>query len=223
MSFSFQTVLFDFDYTLADASPAIVACTNYALETQGLPAAASEDIRQTIGLTLADAFAQLVGTTVPADRFAAASKAFDHLFIARADAIMADRTVILPHVAETVGDLKRRGLALGIVSSKFRYRVEQVLEREELRADFEVVIGREDVIASKPDPEGLFTAMSTLGSVPATTCYVGDSVTDAKTAERAGAAFVAVLTGVTPRAAFIAHPHRSIIAGLAELPDVIGC
>lgn len=218
-----RTVLFDFDYTLADASPAIVACTNYALETQGLPAAAPEDIRQTIGLTLEDAFAQLVGTRVPADRFPAASKAFDHLFIARADAIMADRTVILPHVAGAIRSLKRRGSALGIVTSKFRYRVEQVLEREELRGEFEVIVGREDVIASKPDPEGLFTAMSALGALPENSCYVGDSVTDAKTAQRAGAAFIAVLTGVTPRAEFRGYAHRSIIANLAELADAIGC
>lgn len=215
------TILFDFDYTLADASNAIVACTNSALQALGLPAAAPADVRQTVGLTLEGAFAQLVGTTVAPDRFPAASAAFDRLFIARADAIMADNTIILPSVAEAVRVLKQRGLPLGVVSSKFRYRIEQVLEREDLRAHFDVIVGREDVIAAKPDPEGLLGAMSALGSVPADTCYVGDSMTDAKAAQRAGTAFIAVLTGVTPRAVFNAYASRSVITSLAELPDAL--
>ena len=218
-----RTILFDFDYTLADSSTGVIASTNFALEALGLPAAAPDVIRQTIGLTLADAFAHIVGTSVPAEQFAAASKAFDRLFIQQADAVMADHTVLLPRVAEAVHALQRRGLALGIVSSKFRYRVEHVLEREELRSEFDVIVGREDVIISKPDPEGLLTAMSTLGSVPADTCYVGDSVTDAKTAQRVKTPFIAVLSGVTAQTAFADYACRAVLASVAELPDAIAC
>ena len=185
--------------------------------------AAPDVIRQTIGLTLEDAFAHIVGTSVPAGRFSAASKEFDRLFIRQTDAIMAEHTTIFPLVAEAVHALKRRGLALGIVSSKFRYRIEDVLQREDLRGDFDVIVGREDVIAAKPNPEGLLTAMSALGGVPASTCYVGDSVTDAKTAQRAGTAFIAVLSGVTTQAAFNAHACQSVIANVAELPDAVAC
>ena len=217
----FQTVLFDFDYTLADSSPGVIASANFALQALGLPPAAPDDIRRTIGFSLADTFVRLAGSRVPADRFAAASRDFDRLFIQQADAVMADRTVILPGVAAAMQALRRRGLALGVVSSKFRYRIEQVLEREDLRAGFDVIVGREDVIASKPDPEGLYTAMSALGSVPATTCYVGDSLTDAQTAREARVPFIAVLSGVTPRAAFAALGCPTVITSVAALPDVI--
>ena len=227
--------MFDFDYTLADSSTGVIACTNFALAALGLPAAAPDIIRQTIGLTLEDAFAYIVGNSLPSERFAAAdpvadadlvadaSKAFDRLFIAQADAIMADQTVILPHVAAAICALRRRGYALGIVSSKFRYRIEQVLEREDLSAEFDVVVGREDVIASKPNPEGLLTAMAALGGVPANTCYVGDSATDAKAAQRARAPFIAVLSGVTTQADFTAHACQAVIANMAELPQAIAC
>ena len=163
MTSHLRTILFDFDYTLADSSTGVIACTNFALEALGLPAAPPDVIRQTIGLSLEGAFAYIVGTSVPAGRFSAASKEFDRLFIRQADAIMAEHTTIFPLVAEAVHALKRRGLALGIVSSKFRYRIEHVLQREDLRGDFDVIVGREDVIAAKPNPEGLLTAMSALG------------------------------------------------------------
>ena len=223
MPFHPSTILFDFDYTLADSSTGVIACTNFALEALGLPVAPPDVIRQTIGLTLEDSFAQIVGASVPADRFSAASKEFDRLFIRQADAIMADHTVVFPFVADAAHALRRRGLALGIVSSKFRYRIEHVLQREDLRGEFDVIVGREDVIAAKPNPEGLLTAMSALGGVPANTCYVGDSVTDAKTAQRAETAFIALLSGVTEPAEFNAHACQSVIASVAELPDAVAC
>ncbi len=218
-----QAILFDFDYTLADSSPAVVICANSALRALDLPTAEPDAIRRTIGLSLAETFIQLAGSRVPDDRFAAYGKAFDRHFIQTADAIMADRTVVYPGVAAAVQTLRRRGIALGVVSSKFRYRIEQVLEREDLRAAFDVIVGREDVIASKPDPEGLLTAMSVLGSVPPATCYVGDSLTDAEAARQAGTAFIAVLSGVTQPAAFDAYTCRAVIASIAELPDAITC
>ena len=220
---SLQAILFDFDYTLADSSPAVVDCANFALQALGLPPAAPDAIRRTIGLSLAETFVRLAGPHVPADRFAAAGRDFDRLFIQEADAVMADRTVVFPGVGAAAQVLRRRGFALGVVSSKFRYRIEQILAREDLRAEFDVIVGREDVIASKPDPEGVLTAMSALGSVPSTTCYVGDSLTDAKTAQQAGTAFIAVLSGVTAQAAFNAFACQAVIASVAELPDAIAC
>ena len=218
-----RTILFDFDYTLADSSPAVIVCANFALQELGLPPAEPNAIRRTIGLSLAETFVRLAGSHVPADRFAAASKTFDRLFIQEADAVMADRTEVFPGVGAAVQALRRRGFALGVVSSKFHYRIEQILAREDLRAEFDVIVGREDVIASKPDPEGVLTAMSALGSVPSTTCYVGDSLTDAKTAQQAQVPFIAVLSGVTARAAFNAFACQAIIASIAELPDAIAC
>ncbi len=37
-----QTVIFDFDYTLADSSPGVIECVNYALTRLDLTAASSE-------------------------------------------------------------------------------------------------------------------------------------------------------------------------------------
>lgn len=218
-----QAILFDFDYTLADSSPAVIACANAALRDLGLPTAEPDAIRRTIGLSLKETFVQLAGANVPVDRFADYSKTFDRLFIQEADAVMADRTVVFPGIAAALQSLRRRGFALGVVSSKFRYRIEQVLEREDLRAAFDVIVGREDVIASKPDPEGLLAAMAALGSVPPATCYVGDSVTDAETARRAGTAFIAVLSGVTLRSQFNAFACRKVVASVADLPTAIAC
>jgi phosphoglycolate phosphatase len=214
----FQTVVFDFDYTLADSSRGVIECIDFALAELGFPAASAEAAKQTIGLSLVDGFRMLVGSQhmTKADEFA-------RLFVQRADQVMADRTVLFESVPATIAVLKDRGFALGIVSTKFRYRIEAILERESLRDAFGVIVGGEDVAVHKPDPTGLLTAIERLSDVPQSTLYVGDSVTDAETAERAGVPFVAVLSGVTPREAFLDYPACRILKSLTELLNVEGC
>lgn len=55
------SVIFDFDYTLADSSAGIVACVNHALHSMGLSHAPEEDICRTIGLSLHEAFPRYAG------------------------------------------------------------------------------------------------------------------------------------------------------------------
>ena len=134
-----------------------------------------------------------------------------------------DLTVLFESVPATIAALRVLGFPLGIVSTKFRYRIEAILEREGLHDAFGVIVGGEDVAEHKPDPTGLLTAIGRLGSVPASTLYVGDSVVDAETAKRAGVPFVAVLSGVTPREAFRGYPVCGILENLSELPGLEGC
>jgi phosphoglycolate phosphatase len=113
-------------------------------------------------------------------------------------------------------------MVLGIVSTKFRYRIETILEREGLLAPFEVIVGGEDVAAHKPDPTGLLAAIERVGGSTSDSLYVGDSVTDAETAKRAAIPFVAVLSGVTPKDAFEYHPVLQFLEDVSGLPDFVG-
>ena len=65
---SYRAVLFDFDFTLADASQAILAGFRHALEQMGLPQAEEDAVRRTIGLPLEDAFTLLTGRDAPEER-----------------------------------------------------------------------------------------------------------------------------------------------------------
>ncbi len=212
----FRAVLFDFDYTLADSSRGVVECINYALRGIGLPQFSPEEIRSTIGLSLPNTLTRLVGV-----EHAERSREFARLFVERADQVMADLTRVLDDVPKVIGHLRDGGLALGIVSTKFRYRIEEVLRRAALLEPFDVIVGGEDVQSHKPDPESLLTAIEKMNGSPQTSVYVGDSVTDAETARRAEVPFIAVLSGVTPREAFNPYPVLKIVENLREIMDLI--
>jgi phosphoglycolate phosphatase len=175
----FRAIVFDFDYTLADSSRGAVACITFALDALGLPAVSAEAAKRTIGLSLPDTFLELAGP-----QHAAQSDKFARLFIKQADQVMSGLTVLFESVPEVIEKLRSQGFSLGIVSTKFRYRIESVLRREGLLDAFAVIIGGEDVAKHKPDPTGLLTAVERLGGAPESALYVGDSVTDAQTAER---------------------------------------
>ncbi len=207
-------MVFDFDYTLADSSEGVVECANFALGGLGLSSATSEAICQTIGLSLSDTFVKLVGREDVAQ-----SKEFARLFVKRADEVMAALTVLYASVPRTVQRLRKNGLKLGIVSTKYRHRIEGILRRENLLEAFGAIIGGEDVARHKPDPAGLQRAGERLNSVPAQMLYVGDSVVDAETARRGGVAFAAVLSGVTSREVFCRYPVARIANDLTELAD----
>jgi phosphoglycolate phosphatase len=211
-----KAIIFDFDYTLADSSRGVVECINFALDSLGLPPVPAEQACRTIGLSLPDTFLKLAGP-----EFIAQSDEFAHLFIQRADEVMADMTVLFESTPQAITLLKQRGLKLGVVSTKFRYRIENILKRENLAGSFDIIIGGEDVANHKPHPEGLQTALNRLGYAPAVSLYVGDSVTDAETAKRAGVPFVAVLSGATPKAGFSGYAVHKFLENVGKLPNLI--
>ena len=212
----FTSVIFDFDYTLADSSAGEVECVNCALRAMNLPPAANSDIHAMIGVSLPETFRRL---TREANQTKASE--FVELFINRADEVMLDYIVLFDSVRPAVKQLIAGGLTLGIVSTKYRRRIDAFLKREELTHAFKIVIGGEDVSARKPDPTGLLTAMDKIGHSATQTVYVGDSVVDAETAKRANVAFVAVLSGVTPKESFRDYAPLAVIDNLQTLPSLL--
>lgn len=212
----FKSVVFDFDYTLADSSRGVIECMNYALEKMGLPPRSADVIRKLIGISMPETYEELAG-----DLHGGRFDEFQRLFLERANQVMVESVRLFDSTRPAVEALLAGGLSLGIVSTKFRHRIEAVLQRDKLEHAFEVIVGAEDVAVHKPDPTGLDRAIGRLGRSPEWVLYVGDSTVDAETARRAGVPFVAVLSGVTPREAFAAYEPHAVIDDLTLLPGLV--
>lgn len=131
-----KSVIFDFDYTLANSAPGAIACVNFALTGMGLPPVPEEAICKTIGTSLSATYERLTG-----DSRQHRAAEFAGLFIKRAAEVMVDKTVLFETVKPMATALKKRGLLLGIVSTKYRYRIEQILRRDGLLDCFDVIVG----------------------------------------------------------------------------------
>lgn len=209
---SYSAYLFDFDYTLADSSQGIVKCFRLVLERHGHTGIDDYTIKRTIGKTLEQAFTQMTGIDDP-ETLAFYRKEY----VREADQYMTAYTRLFSETLDVLYALKARGCKIGIVSTKYRYRIMELLQPI-LPSDFlDVLIGGEDVSAAKPDPEGLFLALERLRLDKEDMLYVGDSTVDARTAQAASVDFAGVLHGMTKRNELEVWPHIAIMDSLAEL------
>lgn len=208
-----KAVLFDFDFTLADSSKGILECVRHALASSGLPVPEDHVVLSTVGMSLRECWS----ITAPG----ADPKALNDLFIERADQMMADVTWVYESVPSVMEELTGRGYATGIVSTKFRYRIESILARDSMLHLFDVIVGGEDVELHKPHPDALIRAFEILGCSASEAVYVGDTVTDAAAASAVGTGFIAVCSGPTPRSAFEAHGVETILDSLPQVTSVL--
>lgn len=99
-----------------------------------------------------------------------------------------------PHMEETLAELSRRGVGLGVLSNKFDQGVHDVIDAY-LPNLFAVQYGERADIPRKPNPTGLLRSIAELGSVPCRTAYVGDSPGDVAVSRNAGTFAVGVAWG----------------------------
>lgn len=209
----YTTYLFDFDYTLADSSRGIVICFRNVQERHGHTGISDEAIKRTIGKTLEDSFSILSGITTP-ETLAEYKKEY----VKEADTYMTVNTFFFPETVTVLKTLKSQGAQIGIISTKFRFRIREMVDQHFPKDFFDIIIGGEDVKQAKPDPQGIKKALRRLHRRKSETLYIGDSTVDAETAQAAKVDFVGVLNGMTTREELMVYPHRQILDNLSLLP-----
>jgi phosphoglycolate phosphatase len=211
-----RALLFDFDFTLAESSAGAIECVNHALVQLGLPAAEKEAIRRCVAYPLPEVLARLTGIEDP--HLAAV---FSHAFIRRADEVMASLTTLFPGVVEALGELRQQGFRLGIVSTKYRYRIETILAHHGAHDLVDAIIGGDDVREHKPAAEPLLRMLHRLQLRPEEAIYCGDHPVDAECAAAAEVPFVAILSGPSFLAEFENWPRLAVFHSVREIPEWI--
>lgn len=214
----YKGIIFDFDYTLGDSTEGIVTCVNTALRRLGYDLADREEIRKTIGLDLQQTYLVLTK-----DANQEQAEKFSRYFREKADQIMTENTSFFPGVLELLQKWHRQGMRLAIVTTKYHYRIEAILEKYQASGLFDIIIGGEDVKRPKPDPEGVLQVLGDWQLPKDQALYVGDSLVDARTAQAAGVDFAGVTTGTTSKAELQAYPNVGVAQALDELDGMLLC
>ena len=208
----YKAVVFDFDLTLADSTKGIYMCYKHTLKEFGYEIPTDEAIFKTIGMTLEQGFDQLTGSHDEERNFR-----MKQVYVKKADEVMVKNTFFYENTLAILQVLNNAGIKTGIVSTKFRYRIEDSFKLQAGSVTVDEIVGGGDVNAHKPDPEGLNLMIDRLGVDKEDVLYVGDSYIDAETAQNAGVDFGGVTTGSTSRETFEKYPHKIIADNLLEL------
>lgn len=217
---TYQGVFFDFDYTLGDSTPAIVEGYRLGFAALGLDPPTADQVRHTIGLTLADGYSLITGDHDP-ERQEAFHRTFQHTVGVKADGekrkLMIEGTTLFPGAVELLQALKDANVRTAIVSTKPGDTIRQIFAHQGKMELLDLIIGGDEVHRNKPDPEGLQIALDRLGLTAGQVLFCGDTVIDAATAQAGGCDFCAVLNGTTPREAFAGFPYVHIADDLDDL------
>ncbi len=212
----YKAFIFDFDYTLCDATPGIVRGYNGAFREFGYEERGEDEIRATVGLTVAESFMKMTGSTDRelAGRFYAA-------FVRIADEVMTAHTSYLAGARELLRTLHDSGKLSAVVTTKLSRRITDFFGSRGEPELIDFVIGYDEVKAQKPAPDGLIAARERLkrehGIEGADVVYVGDNAVDAQAAQAAGVDFIGVASGTTPRAVLESYPHIAVLGGVYEI------
>ena len=210
---NYDAYIFDFDYTLADATEPVVGSFLYALEKMNLQKSSRQDIINTIGIPIGESYTILTG-----DDSEEGIELFKKYQKEKSDEITVPNTVFIGDAKEVLQILKNRGKKIGIVSSRWGQRINDIFENLNSRELIDFIIGTEHVENYKPNPEGLFKMIDMIDAK--NPLYIGDSYIDAQVAQNAKIDFVGVTTGTTSREKLESYPHISVLDDLKDILEI---
>ncbi len=208
MARDYRLVVFDWDGTVMDSAARIVACIEGTIADLGLEPRTKDQIRHIIGLSMGEAIETLYpGHDAPFRQ--RMIEGYRHHFL------VADPTPSAPFdgAGETIAALHDAGYLLGVATGKSRRGLDEVLAKTGL-GDYFHATRCADEAPSKPHPGMLEQLLDVLGTEPAATLMVGDTLFDLEMARNAGADAVAVTYGAHPR------ERLETAAPLAYLDDI---
>ena len=182
-----RAVVFDLDGTLIDSAPDIWHAANRVLAEEGLPPVSFERARDFVGRG-ARVFAARLEKAALGDNQPARTAHFHARFLYHYERAH-EHTRIYPHAEAALEGLRARGLRLGLCTNKPLGPTRAALAHFGWSGLFDAVIAGDSLAVAKPDPAPLLAVVAALGLRVAQIAYIGDSETDAETAERAGARF----------------------------------
>jgi pyrophosphatase PpaX len=181
----YQTILFDFDGTLADTLPICFYSFQKIFKKYDDKDLDKQDILTMFGPSEIGIINQNLSNNQYVEQ---AIEDYYYFYNMGHSELVKHNEEILNMITE----LKRKGTLLGIVTGKARRSYEISINHLFASDPFEVSITGDDVINPKPHPEGVTKAIKLLDSTVDETLFIGDSDADIKAGIDAGVTTVGV-------------------------------
>jgi len=183
-----ETLLLDFDGTIADSIDLILAAYRYAFTEVRGAAPPDELWLEGVGTPL---MTQLEGLAENPEEVPLLLEPYRRFAIDEHDRMIRS----FPNMEACLKRFKASGIALGIVTSKNSIGLARGLRALGLGEYFSALLSTDDTELHKPHPEPVLLALERLEADPARTLFVGDSLHDLEAGRAAGVKTGAALWG----------------------------
>lgn len=208
-------IIFDFDGTLMDTAPVILATMASTIKEMGLPERSVEQCRETIGMRLED-IPEMLFPEVP-DISVEYAATYRRIFEYENKPGIAKP---FPGVIDTLRILYSRVYTMAVASSRGNKSLREFFDSLDLTNLFCMLVGGDDVAEAKPAPEPVFTICRKMGWQTAETLVVGDATYDILMGRNAGCPTCAVTYGNQSRNQLVSVSPDFIIDNFEELLNI---
>lgn len=206
----YDLIVFDWDGTLMDSTPAIARSIIAASRDLGQPEPTLEMANHVIGLGLSEAM-RIAVPDLPESQREALLLRYRHHYLAQ------DKTLALFEPIQALLDtLQEKAKMLAVATGKSRVGLNRLMERTGTTKKF-MATRCADECRSKPHPQMLFELLDELGVMPENALMVGDTVHDIQLAQNAGMDVLAVGYGAHPREVLQAAKPTAYVDTPAEM------
>ena len=193
------TIVFDLDGTLVDTAPDLCASLNHALAVLGRPGVPADSVRHMVGHGARRLLEKGLAASGPSTLELVEAGMPSFLSYYAANIAVGSRPY--PGVEAALDALAAAGCRLAICTNKPVALSEALVAALGWSGRFAANLGFDSVPRPKPDAGHLLATIAAAGGDPATSVFVGDSITDTTTARAAGVPVVAVSFGFSDRPA----------------------
>lgn len=209
-----KCVLFDLDGTLIQTTGIIIDAFKVTFKKY-FPNIhlTDDDYTNMLGATLFTTFGYYASSKEQVDEMVTFYRAYSNDLIEQG-------LEAYPGAKEILSFLKKKGVKIGIVTSKMRSIATHHLELTHLFEYADGIIGYEDVKEHKPSSEPILKALELLGAKPKSTVYVGDHENDIIAAKKAGI-FTCAVTYSHRLKEMLSYQPDYVIDELLNIKDLI--
>lgn len=212
---AYHAAIFDLDGTLVNSLEDLADSANAVLHLHGFPVHAVEKYRYFVG----DGSQKLIERILPKEY--AGDAAFLNAFMTEYKEQYArnllHKTKPYDGIMEMLDELQRRGIPMAVCTNKHQSAAESIIEALFPHGMFRVIIGDQDGMPRKPDPQKVLRIMEDFGVTGEQTAYFGDTSVDMNTARNAKTLAVGVLWGFRPEEELAAHGADVLLRHPMEL------
>lgn len=185
-----RNIIFDFDGTLVDTAPLIIATMQSAIREMELPAKSEAECRATIGLRLEEI------PTVLWPEIKGLSTTYAATYRRIFEELKRPLNVeCFPGVVSTLRLLHDKGYRMAIASSRSHRSLDEYVELFGLSDCFSMLIGGNDVVNGKPSPDPVLKILHAQAWQAPESLTVGDAPVDILMGNAAGTLTCAVTYG----------------------------
>ncbi len=213
----FETVIFDWDGTLADSHQVVVASFKKALSDFNFTIS-DEIIERLIGVGAVETFKKILRTS---------ETCFNEVLInellekkVQSEIEMSDNIKLLPGALELLEVLQGK-VKVSLASMNSRRIINHMLKIKNIKSFFEVVVTADDITKSKPNPEIFLHCAAKLRSEPSKCVVVEDSIFGIEAAKTAKMGCIAVITGAYSKKELKKAKPDLIVNSLMEKSEIL--